>query len=35
MFAQILEWVGLFTAGGLGGYGLGIRRKHLTSHSGN
>lgn len=33
MYAQILEWAGLFLAGGLGGYGIGIRRRSRASTS--
>jgi len=33
IYSQILEWVGLFVAGGLGGYGLGIRRNRSITSS--
>ena len=33
MYAQILEWAGLFLAGGLGGYGIGIRRSSRANAS--
>jgi len=33
IYSQILEWVGLFIAGGLGGYGLGVHRSRSITSS--
>ena len=33
MYAQMLEWICLLLAGGLGGYGIGIRRRNRASSS--